>query len=189
MKQAMYGFIIFLLLIIPSVVTGLESIMFTHMLVQMPLLILSGWLIARFFQIRCPNFFEKYNSNGVPGIILFIIITMYWMIPRTMDEALLLNSIEVFKFVSLPLLAGIPLRDSWKKLDITGKSFVAFNYISMFALMGWLYIDSPIQLCNNYLETEQQNLGWGFIAITAAMILYIVKSVFTDQSERTKQIN
>lgn len=184
MKQAYYGLALYLLLMIPPVITGLESVMITHMLVQMPLLVLSGWLIARFFQIRFPSFFEKFNRNGVPGITMFIIITMYWMIPRTMDEALLFHSVEIFKFISLPFLAGVLLRDSWNKLGITGKGFVVFNYIPMFGLMGWLYVDSPIQLCNNYLESEQQTLGWGFLFITAVMILYMVQSVFTDQSDR-----
>lgn len=53
----------------------------------------------------------------------------------------------------------------------------------MFALMGWLYVDSPIQLCNNYLEIEQQVLGGGFLLITGLMILYIIQVAFTDRSE------
>ncbi len=38
------------------------------------LLVIAGFLMARFFQIRFPGFFEKWNHNGVPGITLFIII-------------------------------------------------------------------------------------------------------------------
>ena len=55
---------------------------------QMPILVIAGFFMARFFQIRFPGFFEKWNRNGVPGIRLFSIIMVYWMIPRTMDEAL-----------------------------------------------------------------------------------------------------
>src|SRR5699024_11838294 len=98
MRQAKYGFILYLVLMIPPVVTKLESIMVTHMLVQIPLFIFSGWLMGQFFLERFPNFFEKWNSNGVPGIILFFIITTYWMIPRVMDEALTLTLVEGFKF-------------------------------------------------------------------------------------------
>lgn len=182
MKQEMYGLLIYLILMIPPVITGLESIMVTHMLVQIPLLIYSGWLMARFFQQKFPRFFEKFNSNGIPGIIMFIIITTYWMIPRVMDETLTLHSVEIFKFISLPFLAGVTLHDSWMKLGTFGKSFIILNYIPMFAFMAWLYIDSPIQICNNYLEFEQKQLGWGFLAIMAAMLLYIVQVAFTDRS-------
>lgn len=182
MKQAKYGFLIYLFLMIPLIAIKLEEIMLTHMLVQLPLLIVAGSLMARYFQIKFPRFFKKWNRNGIPGIILFIIITTYWMIPRVMDETLMLNSVEIFKYVSLPFLAGIPLRDSWEKLGVTGKTFVMINYISMFGLMGWFYIDSPIQICNNYLKIEQQQLGWGFLIITATMIIYILQAVFIDQS-------
>lgn len=183
MKQGIYGLTIYLILMIPPVITGLESIMVTHMLVQIPLLIFAGWLITRFLQLKFPDFFKKWNGNGVPGILLFIIITTYWMIPRVMDEALALTTVEVFKFISLPFLAGVTLRDSWDKLGGIGKSFVILNYIPMFAFMAWLYIDSPIQICNNYLEAEQQQLGWGFLVITAAMLIYMIQAVFIDQSE------
>lgn len=183
MKQAKYGLLIYLFLMIPLIARSLEHIMVTHMLVQIPLLIFSGSLMARYFQIKFPFFFEKWNGNGIPGIVLFIIITIYWMIPRIMDETLMLQSVEIFKFISLPFLAGVSLRDSWKKLSVTGKTFVIFNYISMFGFMGWFYVDSPIQICNNYLKVEQQILGWGFLIITGAMIVYVLQMVFIDQSE------
>lgn len=59
---------------------------------------------------------------------MFIVIVSFWMMPRTMDEALTNYGMEVFKFMSLPLLAGVPLRDSWKKLGSTWKNalFVLF---------------------------------------------------------------
>src|SRR5690625_2494650 len=157
--------------------------MILHMLVQIPLLIVSGWLIGNYVIARYARFFIKWNKNGVPGIILFVIITTYWMIPRVMDETLTLPLIEVFKFVSLPFLAGIPLRDSWIKLGGIGKGFVVLNYIPMFAFMAWLYIDAPIQICNNYLETEQKQLGWGFLAVMLMMISYLVQFVFVDHDE------
>jgi hypothetical protein len=55
----------------------------------------------------------------------------------------------------------------------------------MFGMMAWLYIDSPIQVCNNYLESEQKMLGWGFLLITLFMLLHILQKVFVDQTEKT----
>src|SRR5699024_12319336 len=104
------------------------------------------------------------------------------MFLRAMDEALALWYIELFKFISLPL-EGLFLRDRWWKIKTIGKVFVFLNYLSMFALMGWLYVDSPIQLCNNYLEVEQKKLGGGFLFITVGIILFKIQIAFVDQSD------
>jgi len=182
-KRLIYGVILYFVLLLPPVVTFLESIMITHMLVQMPLLIIAGWLIGDYMVKRYPTFFEKWNGTGIPGIVLVYIVTMYWMIPRAMDEALTLYVVEIFKFISFPLFVGIPLRASWEKLSELGKGFIIFNYIPMFGMMAWLYIDSPIQICNNYLESEQKVLGWGFLFIMLFMLLYILQIVFVDRSQ------
>jgi len=185
MKQPGFGVIILGLLILPPIKDYLESYMLLHMLVQLPLLILSGWLIGKITEHKSINFLGIWNTNGVPGIILFVFITMYWMLPRALDEAVTISYIEIFKFVSLPL-AGFFLRDSWEKIQALGRGFIFLNYLSMFGLMAWLYIDSPIQICNNYLETQQKALGWGFLIITIGMVLYILQAVFTDHAEEAE---
>jgi|SRR5690625_146674 len=183
MRQTIYGTVLYIILIIPPVISLLESVMILHMLVQFPLLMIVGYLWGKSILEKYDHFFTKWNTTGVAGILVVFIMTTYWMIPRTMDEALSIWYIELFKFISLPL-AGLLLRDSLGKLQIVGKVFLFLNYISMFGLMAWLYIDSPIQVCNNYLEIEQQTLGWGFLVITAGMVLYIVQMAFIDQSEK-----
>jgi hypothetical protein len=180
MRKPLYiGTLLYLLLIIPPVRNFMESIMIIHMLIQLPLLIIIGCLLGKYIMKKAPKVFHAINENGVPGMILIVAITMYWMLPRTLDEALTLSPFEVFKFISLPIV-GILLADSWVKIKDIGQVFIYLNYLSMFALMGWLYLDSPIQICNNYLITQQKTLGWGFIFITAVMILYVLQCVFTD---------
>jgi hypothetical protein len=118
----------------------------------------------------------------VPGITLFVIIMVYWMLPRTMDEALTTQTVEVFKFISLPLFAGIPLRDSWRKLSSAGKNIVIISFTLMFIGLGWLYVWSPVQLCNNYLVIEQVTLGWAFLLTAIAMVVYLGYNFFIDPS-------
>lgn len=183
MKQAMYGLILYVFLILPHVATLLESIMAIHMHMQMPLLVISGLLMAPFFQKRFPGFFNEWNSTGVPGMLLFVIIWTYWMIPRTMDEALTVQTVEVFKFISLPFLAGVPLRDSWKKLGTFGKYVMYIYFIITSIIMGSLYIASPDQLCNNYLLVEQKALGWSYTAIGAVVLIYFVQIIFYGRAE------
>ena len=183
MKQSLYGLLILLFLALPPVANLMESVMIIHMHMQMPLLIFTGYLMARLFQLRTPRFFEKWNGNGIPGILLFVIIVVYWTLPRSMDAALTNQSMEVFKFISLPLLAGVPLRDSWKKLKPNMKNIIFYFFIFLFSGMGWLYIDSPVQLCNNYLIIEQITLGWGFILTAICMVIYLVYIAFIDPTK------
>lgn len=183
MKQAIYGLILYIFLMLPPVIALSESIMVVHMHMQMPLLVIVGMLFTPYLKKKFPRFFEKWNSNGVPGIVLFMIIMLYWMIPRTMDEALIIPLVEIFKFISLPFLAGIPLRDSWGKLTILGKNFIFISFILIFGLMGWLYIASPAQLCNNYLIQEQKALGYSFVITGLCILIYFVQSLFVKEYE------
>ncbi|MEQ6377171.1 hypothetical protein RZN25_10100 [Bacillaceae bacterium S4-13-56] len=182
MKQSIYGMALFVFLILPPVANLLESIMIIHMHMQMPLLVLSGFLMARFFQMKFQSFFEKWNQNGVPGITLFVILWLYWMIPRAMDESLTLATVEWFKFISLTV-AGIALRDSWKKLSMVGKTIVYIFFTLKFLIMGYLYVIIDSQVCNNYLILEQKTLGWGSFAMAICFIIYGFVHLFTDQSE------
>lgn len=181
MKRLFGGMLLYVILFLPPVIELLESWMFTHMLVQIPLLIIVGLLFGKYVKHKSGQFFHKWNEHGIPGILLVYFVTMYWMIPRAMDEAIVLPYVELFKFISLPFLVGIVLYDSWPKLSGLAKVFLIFNYIPMFGIMAWLYIDSPIAVCNNYLESEQKVLGWGFFMITIVMLLYVLQSAFIDR--------
>lgn len=183
MNQSSLGFYLLIFLAIPPVAHLMESVMIIHMHMQMPMLIIAGVLMARFFQLRFPKFFEKWNSDGIPGILLFVIVMGYWMLPRTMDEALEIQAVEIFKFISLPFLAGVPLRDSWKKLKPIGKNVIFVLFTIIFAIVGWMYIFSDDQICNNYLVIEQITLGWGFLTMALSIIIYLFYATFTDPSK------
>lgn len=182
MRQSMIGLGLLIFLALPPIRTILESIMIVHMHMQMPLIIVAGWFLARYLQIRFSEFFQKWNANGIPGILLFVIIFSYWMIPRTMDEALTSSAMEMFKFISLSFLAGVPLRDSWPKIGEAVKYALYVMFTLLFFGMGWLYIGSPVQLCNNYLLIEQVTLGWGFVTMAICLLIYLIYVTFADRS-------
>lgn len=183
MAQLVYGMLLFIFLILPPVARFMESIMIIHMHMQMPLLVFTGMLMGGFFQKKWHRFFETWNGNGLPGILLFSIIMVYWMIPRTMDDALMMTSVEVFKYISLPFLAGVPLRHSWPKLSVFAKNSLIACFTLLFLAAGWLYIAWPEQLCNNYLVIEQVTLGWGFVTMAACMGIYLIYQKFVDPSD------
>lgn len=183
MKQAIYGLILYIFLMLPPVIEIAESIMVIHMHMQMPLLIIVGMLFTPFLKERFPSFFEKWNENGIPGILLFFIVLSYWMIPRAMDDALTSIPVEVFKFISLPFLAGVPLRDSWRKLTPLVKKVLYVLLVLEFGILGWLYIFSDTQLCNNYVIAEQQALGWTFVIFAVCIFIYFLQTLFIKEYE------
>ncbi|WP_316569065.1 hypothetical protein [Neobacillus sp. YIM B06451] len=183
MKQASYGLLLLVALMLPPVASFMESIMIVHMHMQMPMLVVAGFFMGRFFQERFPGFFEKWNENGVPGILLFVVVIGYWMLPRAMDEALTVPAVEVFKFISLPFLAGVPLRDSWGKLSGFGRNLVIGFFTALIVGMGWLYIMAPDNLCNSYLVIDQVILGWGYIATAVAFIVYLAYTFFINPAD------
>src|SRR5690625_4357907 len=88
MGQVKYGLILYIFMMLPPVVMLFEFNMTIHMHMQMPLLAVAGMLMYPFLKQKFPRFFEKYNKNGIPGIVLFLIVVSYWLLPRAMDEAL-----------------------------------------------------------------------------------------------------
>lgn len=183
MKQAIYGLVLYIFLMLPPVVEIAESIMVIHMHMQMPLLIFVGMLFTPYLKERFPAFFEKWNENGIPGLLLFFIILSYWMIPRAMDDAIVHAPVELFKFISFPFLAGVPLRDSWRKVTPFVKKVFYVALVILFALMAWVYIASPTQLCNNYVMVEQKALGWTFLFMGLCMFMYYVLTLFWEEYE------
>lgn len=65
--QPIIGLIMFLFLMLPPVANLLESIMIFHMHMQMPLIAISGFLMAPFFMEKFPKFFAKWNERRHPG--------------------------------------------------------------------------------------------------------------------------
>lgn len=186
MRPFLLGLVLLIVLALPPVARLLESIMIVHMHMQMPLLVLSGCLMARLFQLRYPAFFTKWNHNGIPGILLFTLIMVYWTIPKTMDETLTLQSAEWFKFLSLPFIAGISLRDSWGRLGLQGKHTLISIFAVKYLGMGLLYVNFPEQLCNNYLLLDQLTLGWGFLTTSVCMFIYLgYVAIFQPYANRT----
>ena len=88
-----------------------------------------------------------------------------------------------FKFISLAFLAGVPLRASWMKLTDFWKNAVFVFFTLQYGLMGLIYLMSDSQLCNNYLQSEQITLGWGFLTVAIALLIYLIQLVIIDPSD------
>ncbi|HEY9723271.1 MAG TPA: hypothetical protein V6D47_14775, partial [Oscillatoriaceae cyanobacterium] len=140
MSPARLGLGLLAVLALPPVATRMESLMATHMTLQMPLLVLSGYWLGRALEPRCPRWLRDANAGGVAGTLLAAFTLSLWMLPRWLDGALDSGWIELAKFVTLPLLAGLPLALSWRRLAPVLRGFLQLNVLSMLGFMGWLYL-------------------------------------------------
>ncbi len=163
------GATLLVLLALPWSRAWLEASMTRHMLVQMPLLAAAGFVLARALSADWRERLRARAGGVVPCLLLAMATTTFWMIPRALDLALEQGSAEAAKFLSLPLLAGVPLALAWPHIGIFGRGFVWSNLASMLAVLGWLYRAAPIRVCNAYGETSQFTAGTWMIVLAVTI--------------------
>jgi len=167
-----------LLLATPLARESMEATMSAHMLVQIPLLVASGFLSC----MLLPEYWQEKlfvtMGGAIPCVLLALFAASYWMLPRALDAALSHPLAEAAKFISLPVLVGLPLALAWKRLSIIGRGFVWTNFISMLAVLGWLYIDAPVRVCNNYLVNQQESTGWLMVKLAFMLFLWWLGTLF-----------
>jgi uncharacterized membrane protein YqjE len=69
------------------------------------------------------------------------------------------------------VLAGAALRLSWRAAGLVVQGFFLGNMLPMTAVVGQLYIDAPLRLCNAYLLDDQARLGQWLIALAVLLAL------------------
>lgn len=164
------SFFLLLFLAIPAVRDWFESHMARHMLIQLPLITASGWVLAGGWALEKKPLLRAWNAYGLPGLLFGLLATSFWMIPRAIDAARLLPWAEAAKFGSL-LAAGAALRYSWPLAGRIVQAFFLGNWCWMAAVVGLLYQDAPTRLCTVYLADEQVNAG--FWLVGAALLAFL----------------
>lgn len=169
-RYAPFGLgVLYLFLAMPAARTTLEAVMSAHMLVQMPLLAAIGFIAGRLLPGRWQDSLLAAAGGATPCVLLALFASSYWMLPRALDAVLTNPLAETAKFVSLPTLVGLPLALAWQRLPIVGQGFILTNFISMLAVIGWLYIAVPARICNNYLPDQQTKAGWLMVALAVLL--------------------
>jgi hypothetical protein len=173
---------LYLLLATPAARSWLEASMTGHMLLQIPLLTAIGIMSSRLLPERWQNSLLAAVGGAIPCVLTALFASSYWMLPRALDAALTDPLVEIAKFLSLPMLVGLPLGLAWKRLHIIGRGFVWTNFISMLAVLGWLYIVAPVRLCNNYLVDQQGRAGWWMVTLSLLLFAWWLGTLFVGGS-------
>lgn len=168
--QAALGLALCALLAWPALRYALEASMWRHMVLQFPLLMAAGALLAAVLPPSARGAVARWNAHGITGLVWVAGVLAVLMVPRALDLALRDGAIEAAKGAAL-VLAGAALRLSWRAAGLVVQGFFLGNMLPMTAVVGQLYIDSPLRLCNAYLLDDQARLGQWLIALAALLAL------------------
>ena len=167
-RQAAWGALLLLLLALPIARTALEASMWRHMVLQAPLWMLAGALLAGGLGLRARAQVARWNAHGISGLLCAALVLALLMVPRVLDLALVSPAVEAAKCAAL-VLAGAALRLSWRLAGLVVQGFFLGNVLPMTAVVGQLYIDSPTRVCNAYLLDDQDRLGQWLVTIAAVL--------------------
>jgi hypothetical protein len=158
-------------LALPFSRSSLEATLIGHVLVQMPLLAVSGWVSGSALERRLNKMMVRWNQFGITGFTLAILTMLFWMVPRSVDGAIEYTGYEIFKFVSLPC-AGFALALSFPHGHALLAGAFKANLISMLGVLAWLYTAAPVRLCNSYIGSDQKMLGAGMALLAGVLAIH-----------------
>lgn len=151
----------------------LASSMVIHMLVQIPALILAGY---------CLNVINRPISTSISFSLscwLWILLTsMFWMLPISLDKALINANWDTFKIITL-VLSGILLKPAFAGPKVLSLFFAGSSLMMLFSV-GHFYQDSESRLCNSYLLASQQTTGTGLMLMATVLLLFALYKLRHD---------
>lgn len=152
---------------------ALEASMTTQMLVQIPLLITVGVLLSGTVPARFNAEIGGWDHRGITGLVLATLVGAFWMLPRSLDAAVTDPRFDIAKYLSAPLLIGLPFALSWQRMGFIVRGVFLLELIATFFRLGWLYLIWPDRLCNNFLLDDQQRLGRYMLLIGVLLFFWI----------------
>ena len=152
------GALLLVILALPPVRSLLEMSMEQQMLVQYPMLVLAGALLGRAASPALEQQVSAWNAMGLAGLAATMLSVAVLMIPRVLDLAVTDARVEAVKFATL-LLVGVVLKSSWRDAGLVVQAFFLGGLLPMTIVVGTLYQDMPLRLCNAYRLGDQQDLG------------------------------
>lgn len=153
--------------------------MFWHMNIQIPILIAAGVMI-QIPPSAMANRLARLNAFGLSSFIASQLILAYWMLPISIDRAIIHWEYDLAKIISL-ILCGWLIQISFRKTTLVIEVFFVGYFLAMMLWVGLYYLQSDVRLCNVYSQDSQQYAGIGLIIIAIALSLVWVISTCTKK--------
>ena len=169
--KAQVGALLLVLLLLPPLRRAAEASMTAHMLVQYSGLLLAGGLLADALPVRWQQTFGRCNELGIAGLVGSALTLAVLMVPRVLDLALVDARVEGLKLLALAL-TGAALRLSWRRAGVVVQVFFLGNLLPMMAVVGTLYQDAAVRVCNAYRLDDQQDLGLALVWLAIGVLAF-----------------
>lgn len=146
----------------------IEQSMAWHMVVQMPILFAGGWFLmgsARDLSKRSPR---SWNQFGLTGFIAAQFIITYWMLPISIDRAVIMPQVDALKLLSL-MASGALIQTSVSRSPVVLQLFFVGYIVSMLISTGVFLATTERRLCNAYSMESQLSAGYGVITLSVAL--------------------
>jgi hypothetical protein len=157
-----------------------------HMTVELPLLMLSGVAAASLAnpRSRLRRLYDDFDVHGLLGAALVTSLSLFWMLPVSLDLSLLSTPLRVAKYASW-WIAGLALRRTWTRLADESLVFFVGNMSWMLATAGLLYQASDTRLCVNYLLDDQLLAGRSLVVAAVLLGIWAVVRLVRPRADAT----
>lgn len=174
--------------IVPSIRHVIESRMALHMLLEFPMLFVSGYAFLRGLEQSRHGLMLwrtlALDHLGIVGLTFASCVFAFWMIPAALDFALIEPTVAAAKYLSW-WTAGLSTANAIGRSTVEIRIFYFGNAAWMSATAGLLYLDATNRLCVNYLLGDQTVAGQGLILLACILIALTISSA-NSEAERRK---
>jgi hypothetical protein len=161
----------------------IEQSMFMQMVIQMPLLFIGGaWLNTFSGPKLLANYLSKWNVFGLTGFMLAQMVLIYWILPISIDRAVVIPPVDVAKVLTL-IVAGYLVGDALHRSPAALQLFFIGYFAAMMIWLGMYFIYTDMRLCNAYSLSSQYWTGYGLCTLSLAVVSYWSFGVLKKQSQ------
>lgn len=159
---------------LPPLGPVLRSTMSGQMLIQFALLVATGFAMGNLLLRSNSRWLQLFRTFRWALLIVATLTLGIWMIPRMLDLAVESLFVEVVKAASLTFLGGVPLCLAWKSFGPVLHGLIHVEAAASIFRLAWLYLDSPVRLCTQYLYNDQIILGNSLIVVGGLYLLWLI---------------
>lgn len=154
-----------------------------HQLLQLPGMFVLGILLSYCF----PDIKIKNISYGISGVIFIMASMIFWMLPRSVDLAVLHPSINRIMHVNM-LIAGFLATAILKNTTLELKMFFLEMTVAMLLATGITLRAFDMLLCSSFTIEQQHETGLYLILIASALFVGTLVMFFRALNKGGKKV-
>jgi cytochrome c oxidase assembly factor CtaG len=172
-----------LLLIAPPVDPFLDAVMRRHMELQLPALVLLGFMVGR--GRPAPRWVAAINASGLAGLALALGSMAFWMIPRSLDAAVVDNTVDQVLHASM-FSSGLALAWSLPVAPFALRITLAIHGVAMVGAMALVYSGFPRLICATYNLEQQRAVGGDLLWVAGLLCVMLCVAVVREFGRRAE---